>query len=229
MNKDSFIITIDGPAASGKSTTARMVAQRLGWLYLDTGAMYRAMTVKVLRDGIPLGDEDAIGCLAGRTKIELVLSSEGTRVFADGDDVTSDIRSPAVDRAVGPVCEVPHVREEMVALQRSLGNSGNVVAEGRDMGTVVFPDANLKFFMVASIHERAIRRQRDMTGQGLKVPLEQLKEEIERRDRRDSSRENSPLLKAEDAILIDTTAMDVQEQVDFVIDHIRKIRDDRHC
>lgn len=236
--KQGFIVTIDGPAASGKSTTARLVARELGWLYLDSGAMYRALTVKVLREKVSLDDIEKIGRLAEKTEIELVPSDDGVRVFLDGEDVTLDIRQPNVDRAVGPVCEVARVRRVMVSLQRKMGEGGNVVAEGRDMGTVVFPDADLKFFMKASLEERAKRRKRDMTQQGIDVSMERLMEEIERRDRRDSSRQNSPLVRAEDALLVETTRLDVKGQVAFVIDRIRQkmttrerqreLQDDRH-
>ena len=220
--KRGLIITIDGPAASGKSTTARLVAETMGWLYLDTGAMYRALAVKVLREQIPLDDKKKMGDLAETTEIRLLLSDGGLRIFLDGEEVTSVIRTPEVDRAVGPVSEVSRVRELMVELQRKMGERGRIVVEGRDMGTVVFPDADLKFFMMASLEERVRRRQIDLKKQGIAIPVERLKEEIARRDERDSNRENSPLLQAEDAVLIDTTALDVPEQVAFVVDRIRK-------
>jgi len=211
------IITIDGPAASGKSTTARKAAGRLGWLYLDTGAMYRAVTVKVLDQGVALTDADAIGELAQDTIIELVPSVEGTAVYVDGKDVTSRIRTPEIDGAVGPVCEVARVREKLVGLQRNIGGRGRVVAEGRDMGTVVFPGARYKFYMTASIQDRAERRQKDLEKQGIAVSLAELEQQIRQRDARDSSRENSPMVQAEDAVLIDTSDMSVDEQVDFIV------------
>ena len=214
-------MTIDGPAASGKSTTARRVARTLGWLYLDTGAMYRSMAVKVLQEGIALEDAERIGRLAEKTRIELMPTGSGTRVLLDGTDVTSSIRTPEIDGAVGPVCEVPRVREILVQQQRRIGGHGNVVAEGRDMGTVVFPDADVKFFMVASLEQRAERRLRDMSAQGIEVRLTDLKEEISKRDDRDSRRSHSPLKQAEDAFLLDTTTLSVDEQVSFVIEQIR--------
>ena len=226
--KQGFIVTIDGPAASGKSTTARMVAQKLGWLYLDTGAMYRALTLKVLRKKIPLDNTEGIGRLAETTKIDLLPSDENTKVFLDGEDVSMDIRVPQVDKAVGPVCEVPAVREVMVASQRKLGEKGNIVAEGRDMGTVVFPNADLKFFMVASLKERAKRRQKDLARQGINISLENIMKEIERRDQRDSNRKNSPLRKAKDAIVIDTTEMSIEQQITFVIDKIQQKREQEY-
>jgi len=226
--KQGFIVTIDGPAASGKSTTARMVAEKLGWLYLDTGAMYRALTLKVLQRKISLDNTEEIGRLAKTTKIELTPSNKGTKVLLDGKDVSMDIRLPQVDKAVGPVCEVPAVREIMVASQRKLGEKGNIVAEGRDMGTVVFPNADLKFFMVASLKERAKRRQKDLAQQGINVSVEDLMNEIERRDQRDSNRKNSPLKKASDALVIDTTGLSIEEQITFVINKIQQKMEYEH-
>jgi len=215
------IVTIDGPAASGKSTTARIVAQRLGWLYLDTGAMYRAMTVKVIDNNISLDDAEKIGSIAENTKIELIPSEKGTRVFVDGNEVTDRIRTPDIDKAVGPVCEVDKVRSVLVAQQRAIGAKGRVVAEGRDMGTVVFPDAKYKFYMVASLNDRALRRKKDLEKQGIDISIEELIKDIERRDKRDSSRENSPLTKAEDAVLIDTSNLNIDQQVNLVIERIQ--------
>jgi cytidylate kinase len=220
--KRNFVVTIDGPAASGKSTTARLVAKTLGWLYLDTGAMYRALTVKVLRQGMALTDTEEIGRMAEQTTIELAPADEGARVILDGEDVTSEIRRPEVDGAIGPVCEIPKVRQIMVSLQRALGKNGGIIAEGRDMGTVVFPDAELKFYVVASIGERVKRREQDMAKQGITYSRQQLMEEIEKRDHRDQTRRISPLTMADDAILLDTTEMDVAAQVAFVIDRIKQ-------
>jgi len=224
-------VTIDGPAASGKSTTARRVAEELGWLYLDTGAMYRAMAVKALDSGIPLSDVAAIGKLADRTAVRLEMTSGGMRVLVDEQDVSARIRTPEVDRAVGPVCEVPRVREVMVALQRAAAAQGDLIAEGRDMGTVVFPGADLKFYMMASLEARAARRRRDMQKQGLEMTLEELAEEIRIRDERDSRRANSPLVPAPDAVAVDTTRMTVEEQNCFILERIReKLKGrDRHA
>lgn len=221
--KSSIVVTIDGPAASGKSTTARCLARLLGWMYLDTGAMYRAMTVKVLDHQIPLDDAEAISRLAEETEIELIFSPDGTRVRVDGIDRTSEIRKPAVDRAVGPVCEVPRVRELMVGFQRRLAGHRSLIAEGRDMGTVVFPDADLKFFMVASVGERTKRRQKDMQKQNIRISLKELEKEIRKRDERDSGRSHSPLKPAEDAVWVDTTRLSPEEQVDFILKHVQNI------
>jgi cytidylate kinase len=219
-SRKGFVVTIDGPAASGKSTTARRVAEELGWLYLDTGAMYRAMAVKALDEGIPLDDAVAIGNLADRTAVRLEKASRGMRVLLDEQDVSTRIRTPEVDRAVGPVCEVPRVREVMVALQRDASAQGNLITEGRDMGTVVFPGADLKFYMVASLEARAARRQRDMEKQGRDMTLAALAEEIRIRDERDSRRSASPLVPAPDAIALDTTRMSIEEQIRFILERI---------
>jgi len=220
--RTKIIVTIDGPAASGKSTTARIVAKRLGWLYLDTGAMYRALTVKVLQEHIALDDKIKISELAAAVNIELTASGNGVRVFLDGREITSEIRHPDVDRAVGPVCEISQVREIMVTLQRKIAR-GSVIAEGRDMGTVVFPDADLKFFIVASLKERAKRRQKDIAKQGIEISVENLMDQINERDHRDSTRENSPLVKAEDSILLNTTTLTVEKQINFVLEHIHQV------
>lgn len=217
-----MVVVIDGPAASGKSTTARKVAEKLGWFYLDTGAMYRAVTVKVLRNGIPLDDSKAIAETAEKMKIQLKPCKEGLKIEVDDEDVTSAIRTPEVDRAVGPVCEVAKVREILVRKQQEIGASGHVIAEGRDMGTVVFPNADLKFYMIASVDERAKRRQKDLKKQGIEISLKEIKSEIQRRDQRDSTRSNSPLMQAEDALQIDTTKLKIDEQANRIIDRIMK-------
>lgn len=219
-NGNSMVVVIDGPAASGKSTTARKVAEKLGWFYLDTGAMYRAVTVKVLRERIPLDDSKAIARAAEKMKIRLQPSREGLKIFVDDKDVSSEIRTPEVDQAVGPVCEVGKVREILVRKQQEIGASGHVIAEGRDMGTVVFPNADLKFYMTASVEERAKRRKKDLEKQGFEISFEAIKSEILRRDERDSTRSNSPLKQAEDAVQIDTTGMKIEDQVNRIIDRI---------
>lgn len=221
------VVVIDGPAASGKSTTAKRVAGELGWLYLDTGAMYRAITVKVLKNRISLNDPKSIGRLVENIQIDFKHDKEGLRVIIDGEDVTAAIRTPEVDRAVGPVCEVDKVREVMVQKQRDIASNRQIVAEGRDMGTVVFPHADLKFYMVASIDERAKRRQEDLSKQAIHMSLNDIKNELRRRDERDSTRSNSPLMQAKDAICINTTKMKIEEQVDFIVDHIKKKQNPR--
>jgi cytidylate kinase len=216
------VVTIDGPAGSGKSTTARLVAERLGYLYLDTGAMYRAMTVKALRAGIDPADEDGLARLAGETRIDVRTRPEGTRVLLDGEDVTDRLRGAEVTRASSPVSAVKAVRERMVELQRRIGASGGIVVEGRDMGSVVFPDAEVKIYLDASLRCRAERRRKETEAGGGQASLEEVEEEIRKRDVRDSSREHSPLVVPEGAVRVDTTQLTIEEQVERVVDEVRK-------
>ncbi len=216
-NMRKIIIAIDGPAGSGKSTTARLVAQRLGYKYIDTGAMYRALTLKVIESGIDPNDENEIVKLAENTRIELLYRNGDLKVFLDGEDVTEKIRSPQVTSLVSLVSAHPKVREAMVKKQRELGKNGGVVMDGRDIGTVVFPEADLKIFMKADVKERARRRQKEMQSQGFYVELDELIKDIEERDKFDSTREVAPLKKAEDAIEIDTTNLTIEEQVEIVL------------
>lgn len=217
MSRKKLVIAIDGPAASGKSTTAKLVAARLGYLHIDTGAMYRAFTLKILRSGVDGFYSKKIASLAEATRIELQPDNGSLKVLLDGEDVTEQIRSPEVTTAVSSVSSVRDVRQALVKEQRRLGKDGGVVLEGRDIGTVVFPDADLKIFMVASIEARALRRQRELAAKGISTDLEALMREIRERDEKDSSREESPLRKADDAIVLDTTALTIDEQVEFVV------------
>ncbi len=212
-----IIIAIDGPAGSGKSTTARLVAQKLGYTYIDTGAMYRALTLKVIESGIDPKDENSIVDIAEKTKIDLLYQDGNLKVILDDKDVTEKIRTPEVTSLVSVVSAHPKVREVMVKKQRELGKDGGVVMDGRDIGTVVFPEADLKIFMKADIKERARRRQKEMQTQGFNVDIEELMKEIEERDKLDSTREVAPLKKASDAIEIDTTNLTIDEQVEIVL------------
>ncbi|MCK4591377.1 MAG: (d)CMP kinase [Candidatus Latescibacteria bacterium] len=216
MSKN-LIITIDGPAGSGKSTTAKLVAQKLGYLYIDTGAMYRAMALKTLQRGIDPQDKNAVAELANRTKIELKRQDSTLRIYLDGTDVTAKLRLPEVTKAVTPVCQVNRVRQMLVEQQRRIGLNGGVVMEGRDIGTVVFPQAGLKIFLNASLEERTRRRHSELKAQGVEIPPEQLKKEIAQRDREDTNRDKAPLRKAEGAILIDTTGLAIEQQVDKIV------------
>lgn len=216
-------IAIDGPAASGKSTTARLVAERLGYLHLDTGAMYRAVTLRVLEEKIPLDDMEAIGALAERTLIRLERSATGIRVFVDNRDVTHDIRSEHVTLHVSQISSYENVRRVLVREQRRMAAKGGAVLEGRDIGTVVLPDAELKIFMVAGVAERVRRRQKDLQAIGENVDSGQLENEILERDRRDSTRKASPLRKAEDAVELDTSSLTIDEQVQFVVARAKEI------
>ena len=212
-----LVIAIDGPAASGKSTTARLVAERLGFLHVDTGGMYRAMTLKVLRAGIDPADTQAVGILAGGTSIEIDTRDGRQAILLDGTDVSDAIRTPEVTRAVSQVSAVRPVRELMVREQRRLAAGGGVVLEGRDIGSVVLPGADVKIFLVADALERARRRRRELLASGVDIPEAELEAEIRERDRKDSSRELSPLRKADGAVEVDTSALTVEEQVDRIL------------
>ncbi|RJP74247.1 MAG: (d)CMP kinase [Candidatus Zixiibacteriota bacterium] len=216
------VIAIDGPAGAGKTSTAREVARRLNFLHLDTGAMYRALALKVLRAGCPLDDAQAIAEIARRTRVSLRFDSDRPRVLLDGRDVTGELRSTEVTRAVTPVCEVPQVRERMVELQRRQGKAGGVVVEGRDIGTVVFPDAELKIFLTAGLEARARRRLQEIREAGDQADLEEVKRDLAQRDRRDEQREHSPLRRAEDAVEIDTSSLAFEEQVEEIIRRYRE-------
>ncbi len=212
-----IVIAIDGPAASGKSTTARLVAERLGYTHIDTGAMYRAMTLKVMERDLVLDDKEGIKGLLDTTRIELRRESGEMTVFLDGRDVTQKIRTPEITGAVSVVSEIREVREAMVREQRRMAEAGGVILEGRDIGTVVFPDAELKVYMVADAVVRAKRRQNELHQHGLTVGLEKLAEEIRARDEKDSTRAESPLKRAEDAYGVDTSSLTVEEQVEIVV------------
>lgn len=225
MSRRKLVIAIDGPAGSGKSTTARLVARRLGYLHVDTGAMYRAVTLKVLRSGIDPLDAERVGRLVESTHVELHQHDGRLRVVLDGVDVTEEIRTPDVTRAVSSVSALRKVREAMVRQQRLVDKEGGIVLDGRDIGTVVFPDADLKFFMVADIEERARRRVAELRGQGIEARLEDMTQDIRKRDSLDSTRSESPLRQAPDAIEIDTTRLSIDQQVDFVIRRVQEVEE----
>ncbi len=216
------VVTIDGPAGSGKSTTARLVAARLGYTYLDTGAMYRAMTVKALRNGIDPGDTSLLAEMARRTDITVETHPDGTRVFLDGEDVTDELRGTDVTRASSPVSAVGAVRERMVELQRRIGAAGGIVTEGRDMGSVVFPDADVKVYLEAGLECRAARRKKDLEAAGVPADLDSVMNDIRARDIFDSSREHSPLVVPEGAVIIDTTDLTIEKQVGRVLGEVKK-------
>jgi cytidylate kinase len=223
LSTKKLVIAIDGPAASGKSTTARLVADRLGYLYVDTGAMYRAITLKVLRKGVPPDDILRVEEMARSARVELKRERDGLRVLLDDEDVTEEIRQAEVTRTVSAISSIRGVRAVLVAKQRIIGGDGGVVLEGRDIGTVVFPGADLKIFMVADLDARSKRRAREMERQGAEMHPKDVGAEIELRDRLDSSRNESPLIKASDAIELDTSALTIEEQVEFVVNKATEI------
>lgn len=211
-------IAIDGPAGAGKSTVAREVARRLGYAYIDTGAMYRAVALAALQAGIPAGDTEALSDLAQNLEISLGCGEDGsTRVYLNGRDVSREIRTPEVSRFVSRVAEVPGVRLYLTEKQRSLAASGRVVMEGRDIGTVVLPDADRKFYLTATVQERARRRYAEAAGQGHNISLEEQINDILSRDERDASRGVAPLLQAPDAVMIDTTGKSPVQVVEIIL------------
>ncbi len=210
-------IAIDGPAASGKSTTARQVARRLGYTYIDTGAMYRAVTLKAIRKGVPVADKDHVAGIADTIHLSFGKDDHRTIVLMDGEDVSSAIRTPEIDRNISPVAANKSVREILVRMQQEMGKKGGVVLDGRDIGTVVFPDAELKIFMVAGVEERARRRRKELENKNIRESLERIMEDIRRRDDEDRNRDHGPLKKANNAIEIDTTGLTIEEQVQKIV------------
>lgn len=212
------IIAIDGPAGSGKSTVSRIIADHLRLLYIDSGAMYRALTLKAIQEGIDLQDHQSLTQMAERTSILLDYHPENeTRVFCDHREVTGEIRSPEVSRCVSLVARVPGVRREMVKQQRKLGEAGGVVMDGRDIGSEVFPDADFKFFLTASLEQRALRRQLELAEKGYRHCLEEIKKELIERDRLDCEREVGPLVKVPGAIAIDTSNLSLEQVVEKML------------
>lgn len=207
------IIAIDGPAASGKSTVGALLARRLGYIYFDTGVMYRAVTWVALERGMDIGDEAAVTDLAERMQIDVLAPTveDGRQytVMCDGRDVTWAIRTPEVDRAVSPVSAYPGVRTAMTAQQRRIGLAGHVVMVGRDIGTVVLPEADVKIYLDASAEERACRRQAECLARGESVKFEDVLSAMTRRDQIDSGRATAPLRPAEDAVIVDSTHLDI--------------------
>ncbi|WP_096270475.1 (d)CMP kinase [Paucisalibacillus globulus] len=219
---NKIAIAIDGPAAAGKSTVAKIVANKLHYIYIDTGAMYRAITLKALEKMIDVNDEEELVNLLESTEITLIQSEEGQRVLLDNEDVTLKIRSKEVTNNVSYVAQHPKVRADMVGRQQKLADKRGVVMDGRDIGTKVIPDAEVKIFLVASVEERAKRRHAENINKGFPSNLEELKKEIEKRDHIDSERAASPLVKADDAIEIDTTSLSIEGVANRILAEVNK-------
>jgi cytidylate kinase len=212
-----LIIAIDGPSGAGKSTLAKRLAKDLKFIYLDTGAMYRALALKVLRQGVDLADDDRLEEWIAGTAIDLQETDGRLAVLLDGEDVAAQIRTPEVSQMASKVSALRVVRTRMLELQRAMGNRGSVVAEGRDIGTVIFPEAEVKVFLDASVCERARRRYDELKAAGRAVDLDETRREIEERDKRDSGRDVAPLRKAEDAMLIDSSSANADEVAAMVL------------
>ena len=219
-----FKIAIDGPAGAGKSTIAKQVARRENLIYIDTGAMYRAMSLLMLQNGIPLNDAEKIGQECSRAQIDISYENGEQAVFLNGENVDAFLREERVGNAASAVSAVPRVRERLVQLQRELAESAYVVMDGRDIGTVVLPDADLKIFLTASSRVRAERRYRELQEKGIEADLKTIQRDIEERDHRDMTRETSPLRQAEDAVVIDSSMMTVDEVIQNILDLIQSRR-----
>ncbi len=221
-----LIIAIDGPSGSGKSTIAKYLADQINATYIDTGAMYRAITYAAMEKGI-VDDTKKVIELARNSKIDIKYENGTTRVFVDGKEVTDEIRSAAVNSKVSDISTIPEVRDVLVRIQRDLGNRETVVAEGRDTSTIVFPDADVKIYLTASLDTRAERRLKEYLEKGVDISLEEVKENLANRDRIDSGRKVSPLTKADDAFEIDSTSMTINEELKFLLDKIKQKQNEK--
>ncbi len=222
--KRGLVIAIDGPSGAGKSTIAKRLSSHLGYTYIDTGAMYRAVGWKAMQDGVDPGDETALARLCEGITITIGHDHSGQRVLVNGVDVSGEIRTPAMGMMASAVSKSPTVRARLLVLQRKLGSEGGVVMDGRDIGTVVFPDADRKFYLDASPEERGRRRYRELKEKGMDVDLAVITDEIRARDRQDSTREHAPLRKAPDARYVDSSSMTIE---DVVAEMLGIIRGDR--
>jgi len=215
-----MIIAIDGPAASGKSTSAKLLADKLNFLYLDTGAMYRCIALSIIENEIDIYNEFSLGEFIINFKLELKIINGIADYLINGDSVTENIRTTTVSKKVSEISAIPAIRKYMVGLQRSFAKNNNCVVEGRDIGTVVFPEAEIKFFIIASVDIRAKRRQLELQSIGEKITLKEIRRDIKARDKYDSERSHSPLKKASNAIEIDTTDTTIDEQVNHMIRNV---------
>lgn len=217
-----IIIAIDGPAASGKSSVAKYLADKLGYLYVDTGAMYRAITFYALEKGI-VEDTQALIDAAKNIDLSLEYKNGVTRVYIDTKEVTDKIRTPAVNAKVSDVSKIKDVRKELVKLQRKFGENNNLIVEGRDTTTVVFPNASLKIFLTADVKERARRRYLEFKEKGVDISLDEVEKSIKNRDKIDSGRDVSPLTKADDAFELDTTNLTIEQEIDRIVEKVKEL------
>ncbi len=232
MKKNGLTIAIDGPAAVGKSTMGKLIARELGFLYIDTGAIYRAITWKVLKNKINIDDEKTISNLVSNTCITIERVNRKSQddyynIFVDGEDVTEEIRNPRIDQNVSQIARLPKIRKQLIYLQRKLAEKGDIVMEGRDIGSVILPHADIKFYFTASEEERIKRRHKELMNNGYSIDYEEVKKQITQRDKIDSKRKYAPLIKAKDAILIDSTEKSIEEVRDKILKIINKHREYR--
>ncbi|MEW6351938.1 MAG: (d)CMP kinase [Thermodesulfobacteriota bacterium] len=223
-NPYPFVVAIDGPAASGKSTVSRLLAQRLGFLLLDTGALYRVMALHLLRNGVSAEGGPISEAVLSSMDLRVEPEVGSMRLFLAGEDVSEVIRGDQIGSIASRFSARPEVRRALLELQRQIGAMGNVIAEGRDMGTVVFPDAAVKFFVCADLRERAGRRYRELVQRGEQTTLEEVLEDMRQRDERDESRKEAPMVQAPDAISVDTTGLDPEQVVEQLLSHIARKR-----
>lgn len=215
-------VAIDGPASAGKSTVAKIVAKKLHFIYCDTGAMYRSVTFAALKNHVKLDDDQALKELLKTIEIRFVPAEPEQRVFVNDEEVTQAIRTPEITNNVSLVSAQPSVRAELTKRQQKIAEAGGIVMDGRDIGTTVLPNAEVKIFLVASVHERAVRRFKENQTKGIDTPLDVLEKEIEERDYKDSHREISPLTQAKDAVLVDTTSLTIDQVVDQILEIINQ-------
>jgi cytidylate kinase len=224
MKKKGLVIALDGPSGAGKSTVARLLARKLGYIYIDTGAMYRAIGWKAVQEGIDPTDEQKLAELCLRTEVLIKNDNSGPKVSVDGRDVSGEIRTPEMGMMASSVSKSPAVRARLLTLQRELGRNGGVVMDGRDIGTVVFPGAEVKFFLDASAEERGRRRYLELKTKGMDVDLAQTTKEIQDRDKQDSGRALAPLRKADDAVLLDSTDMSIDDVLTAMLSVVKKVQ-----
>lgn len=229
MKKDNLVIAIDGPSAVGKSTIGKLIAQELGYLYLDTGAIYRAITWKVLQKNIDLNNEELISSLVSKIHISIKNIDRNFkdyyRIFIDGEDITEEIRNPKIDQNVSQIAKLPKIRRQLIFLQRNLAKKGNIVMEGRDISSIILPYADIKFYFTASEEERIKRRYQELKNKGYKISYKEVKEQIIQRDIIDSNRKCAPLTKTKDAILIDSTKKTIEEVKNEILKIIKKYKE----
>ncbi|MCI1953401.1 (d)CMP kinase [Ligilactobacillus acidipiscis] len=215
-------IAIDGPASAGKSTVAKLVAKKLDYIYCDTGAMYRAVTYAALKQGVALDDDAALKKMLTQFDLKFIPADPEQLVIVNGEDITKQIRFPEITNQVSLVSAQPSVREEMTKRQQEIASAGAIVMDGRDIGTTVLPQAEVKIFLVASVHERAVRRYKENISKGIETSMQTLEDEIKARDYKDSHREISPLTQASDAILLDTTSLNITQVVEKILKFIHE-------